>query len=122
MVTVQTMTALAAVLRRRGALAPAVAQAREALGLAEERLRADHPDRGAAEAELGLALAASGDPEAGTRRFRDGVNTVASRIGAGHPTTRALCAAAATAGATVSDGPAACIIGDARRGRASGRR
>jgi tetratricopeptide (TPR) repeat protein/tRNA A-37 threonylcarbamoyl transferase component Bud32 len=97
MVTVQTFDALAAVLIERGEEAEALELAQEGFALAEERLPEDHPVRGAAEAQLGIALAAMGYDAAGSR-FQHGITTVADRLGAGHPATRELCEAAITVG------------------------
>lgn len=98
MVAIQTLTALAGVLRRQEVVGDAVARAREGVALAEEHLPADHPVRGAVEAELGIALAAAGDADTGAERFRTGIGIVFARIGADHPGTRRLCDHAASVG------------------------
>ncbi len=100
-VTVRTLTALARVLRKRGS-SEAEKMAREAVTLAEARLPAAHPERGKAEAELGLVLAATGDTAQGHARFVAGVATVAKRFGASHPEVTELCEEAAHAGIGVA--------------------
>jgi len=103
-VTVQTLTALADVLRRSGS-PRAGNTAQEAVALAQARLPKNQPERGEAEAELGLVLAARGDSATGRNRFDAGVAAVADIIGRSHPRVARLCADAAGAGLPA---PATC--------------
>jgi tetratricopeptide (TPR) repeat protein/tRNA A-37 threonylcarbamoyl transferase component Bud32 len=104
-VTVKSYTALARVLRRRGATEEAVAVAEEGDALAAAELRPEHPEWAESRAELGLALGAAGRAGAADA-FRAGTTGLAGLLGSDHPRVGRVCDAAPGAGLSA---PEACL-------------